>query len=280
MQINLFMKKSILALVTLIAATHFAFSQDEGAVVKRERIQLDKSIFVGGGVSSVLGNNFGDYSTGINFEAGYLKRLNRVISIGGSVSYLNFKYDANVIKSKPDVNGTGLSQDFYYDTQAASITEGYYLTLTGGDLSIISLAGNIKVNFVPVKDNSVISVYGFAKPFIASSKRSDVTGTLEYIYTPDNTNWYYDTSKNTGGTYTGESTITGGIFLGPGVELFPAKKVSFFAQASFGYTFPIDIVSTRSYGNDLTDLTNAKFPVSSLGFTSINFAGGISFNLD
>lgn len=275
------MKGLLLSVVSLFVITTITFSQDEGAVVKRERIQLNKGIFVGGGISSVLGSNFGDYSTGINFEAGYMKRINRVISIGGSISYLSFKYDPNVIKSKPDVNGTGLSQDFYYDYNATNITDGYYLTLTGGDISIISLAANFKFNFVPVKDNSVISVYGFAKPFIASAKRSEVTGVAEYIYTPDNVNWYYDSSQNGSGAYAGESNITGGIFVGPGVELYPARKISVFAQASFGYTFPIDIVSTRSYGNDITnDLNNSKFPMSSLGFSSLNFAAGVSFNLD
>ncbi len=259
--------------LTLFFSTVFlvTLAQDEGAVVKKERIQLDKGIFLGGGVSIAAGSNLGDYSSGINFEGGYMVRLNRVVSVGGSVSYLRFNYDASVLK-----NGV-TSPDWYYDTQTASSNDGYYLTLTGGDVSIISLAANFKFNFVPVKDNSVVSVYGFAKPFIGSASLSGVSGLAEY----HDTNGNPDPTLNRTGSFASKSSITGGIYLGPGVEINPAKSISFFAQASFGYTFPIDIVSTRSYGNDYnTDLANPDFPTKSLGFTSINFAAGISFNLD
>lgn len=259
-----------------------SMAQDEGAVVKKERIERDKGIFVGGGVSIASGSNLGDYSTGINFEGGYIKRLNRVLSIGGSISYLSFKYDPGVLNNKPDVNGTGLPQNFYYDTQASIIDNGYLLTLSGGDVSIISLAANIKFNFVPVKDNSVVSVYGFVKPFIASATVSAISGYGEYYYFDTGLNdWTTDTSGDLSGAYNSKTSITGGIYLGPGIEINPAKPISFFAQASFGYTFPLEIVSTRSYGNDYNiDLASNDFPLKSLGFTSINFSAGVSFNLD
>lgn len=259
----------------------FAQAQDEGAVVKKERIERDKGIFVGGGISIAGGSNLGDYSTGINFEGGFNKRVNRVFSIGGSLSYVKFAYDPEVLTTKPDPSGQGLPPDFYYDTSLplSSVSEGYFLTLNGGDLSIISLAANLKFNFVPVKDNSVVSVYAFAKPFIASSTVSSISGTAEYIYY-DGTDWVYDATGDVSGTYDSKSSITGGIFLGPGLEINPAKPISIFVQASFGYTFPMEVVSTRSYGNDFNDLAANNFPLSSLGFTSINFAAGVSFNID
>lgn len=271
----------IVLLLIFSSSCILALAQDEGAIVKKERIQLDKGIFVGGGVSIASGSNLGDYSTGINFEGGYMKRLNRVLSIGGSISYLSFKYDANVLKTKPDINGTGLSPNFYYDTQAALINDGYYLTLSGGDINIISLAANLKFNFVPVRDNSVISFYGFAKPFIASATVSTISGFVEYYHYDLSSNWVADPSQSGTGTYNSKTSITGGIYLGPGIELNPAKAISIFVQASFGYTFPLDIVSTRSYGNDYyIDLQKPEFPTSSLGFTSINFSAGVSINLD
>lgn len=266
---------SVLLCLPLIVAN----AQDEGAVVKKERIQKDKGIFIGGGISILGGDNLGDYSNGINFEGGYTKRLNRIVSIGGSISYLKFAYDP-ALSSKPDAS-TGITKDFYYDTNAGSITEGYLLTLTGGDVSMISLAANLKFNFVPVMDNSVISVYGFAKPFISSATVSSISGVGEYYYFDTGLNdWQADPSSDATGTYESQSSITGGIFLGPGIEINPAKPVSIFVQASFGYTFPMDVVSTRSYSNDWSVLTDNKFPLYSLGFTSINFSAGISFNLD
>ena len=45
------------------------------------------------GASFTLGENIGDYSVGFNIEAGFVKRMNRVFSIGPSISYLSFEYD-------------------------------------------------------------------------------------------------------------------------------------------------------------------------------------------
>ena len=186
-----------------------------------------------------------------------------------------------MLKNKPDINGTGISQNFYYDTNAAVVDQGFFLTLSGGDVSILSAALNLKFNFVPVKDNSIVSVYGFAKPFIASTSMSALSGVAEYwAYNYSQSDWFPNPSLNASGTYKSKSSITGGIFVGPGIEINPAKPVSIFFQASFGYTFPMDIVSTRSFSNDVNDLGSDAFPISSLGFTSINFAAGISFNLD
>lgn len=273
------LRKSLF-LIGLLASVYVQ-AQDEGAVVMKERIERDKSIFVGGGISILGGDNLGDYSNGINFEGGFIKRLNRIVSIGGSVSYHKFAYDPEVLSNKPDPSGQGLPPDFYYDTSLpiSSVSEGYFLTLNGGDVSMLSLALNLKVNFVPVKDNSVISVYAFAKPFISSSTVSSISGTAKYIYF-DGSDWVYDSSGDVSGTFNSKSSITGGIFIGPGIEINPAKPISFFAQASFGYTFPMEVVSTRSYGNDFNDIGANNFPLASLGFTSINFAAGISFNID
>jgi hypothetical protein len=272
------MKKTAFILFISIINISIGISQDEGSVVKRERIDRDKSIFIGAGLSIVGSSNFGDYTNGINFEAGYTKRLNRVLSIGGSLSYLKFSYDPSIIERTPA--GKDIPNYVYYDktiTDLNNVNDIWLLSLRGGDVSMISLAGTIKLNFVPVKDNSVVSVYGFAKPFVSMASVSKATAKLEaYQYTTD---WFENPSEDLAGEYE-DSSFTGGIFIGPGIEFFPAKKVSFFAQASFGYTFPIKIISTRSYGNDINlDVVN-DFPLRSGSFTSINFAAGISFNLD
>ena len=253
-------------------------AQDEGAVVKKERIERDKGIFFGGGVSIAAGSNLGDYSTGINFEGGFNKRVNRVFSIGASVSYLSFKYDPAVQTSRP--SSGGIPPDFYYDDQSIP-PYGYFATLSGGDVSILSLAANLKFNFVPVKDNSTISVYAFAKPFIASASIGAVSGYGEYWeYDAIADDWFADPTQDVDGVNDAKTSITGGIFIGPGIEINPAKPVSFFVQAAFGYTFALDLVSTKSYTNDLNSWNEPNFPLASVGFPSINFAAGISFNID
>ena len=74
----------------LLVCSSFASAQDEGTIVKRERIERSSNIFLGFGPSFTLGKNIGDYSVGFNIEGGYVKRLNRVFSIGPSISYVKF----------------------------------------------------------------------------------------------------------------------------------------------------------------------------------------------
>src|SRR3989337_3602771 len=85
--------KKLYVLILFSAFITIVNAQDEGTIVKKARLERSKGIFIGGGPSFTLGKNIGDYSKGLNFEAGYLTRLNRVISIGPSISYISFKYD-------------------------------------------------------------------------------------------------------------------------------------------------------------------------------------------
>lgn len=156
----------------LLICSISAIAQDEGTIVKRERIQRDKNIFVGGGIS--LAPSLDDYPLGINFEGGFSKRLNRILSIGGSVSYLKFKFDQNITSSSK-IDPTNVStypSNFYYDATTIASNAGILINISGGDLSVISLAANIKLNLVPIKENTKISVYGFAKPFVAKATTS------------------------------------------------------------------------------------------------------------
>lgn len=293
------MKKTICLLVAFSAFVISVSAQDEGNITKRDRINLDKGIFLGIGPSFTLGKNIGDYSTGLNVELGYMSRLNRVISVGGSISYMSFKYDPE----KTGVNNSFISDetisDGYYDNWLAM-----YVDFKGGDMNLVSLAANLKFNLVPVMDNSTISVYAFAKPFLTMASRTAVKGTAYLFWVPDyDFNGVYSEDEIIDGAYSAvqvpweagdptweaegitisdklnkDSRITGGIFVGPGIEIFPAKNVSFYAQAAFGYTFPVSFVSTKKYeGNSLNSM-DEEFPVIEQGFPSVNLQFGISFN--
>lgn len=310
------MKKFICLAGCLLLTTVILTAQDEGVIKKRERIDRNKSIFIGGGGSFTLGKNIGDYSVGFNGEVGFLKRLNRILSIGPSISYLNFKYDPEITSaSRGAYYGTGdipIEYNSAYDTWNdkyglnQEYDYAYVLTLEGGDLSLISLALNIKVNFIPITDNTKFSIYGFAKPFIALTNRKAVTGSGkrwvweayedtngtsneadDYLYPNTNDDkWYPDgyeeawSSEGTGGfpVLAKESSVTGGIFLGPGIEIMPAKSVSIFLQAAFGYTFPVSYVSTKSYDDTVQSYASDEFPMVKKGFPSINLQCGVSFN--
>ncbi|HYF68089.1 MAG TPA: hypothetical protein VD884_08130 [Ohtaekwangia sp.] len=281
------MKKLYCLFGVLILFSTSVSAQDEGTIVKRERLARANNIFLGIGPSFTFGKNIGDYSLGFNGEVGFLKRMNRVLSIGPSISYLSFDYDPektgfkNVFIGGPYVDQWG---DSYYG--------GMRVDLKGGNLAITSLAFTAKINFVPVKDNTKFSVYGFVKPFISVVSRSEVTG-LAYVYTnygdPEDPQDWEDTGAvveldpedsdfEVSDKLKEGTEVTGGIFIGPGVEYNPGKNISFFAQASFGYTFPVTFVSSEKYeGFELEDV-NEEYPMTKEGFPSINIQLGISFN--
>lgn len=289
--------KRIVCLAGFLLSAYAIIAQDEGVIQKRERIDRSKSIFLGFGPSFTLGENIGDYSVGFNVEAGFVKRMNRVFSVGPSLSYLSFKYDPEK---------TGFNNVFiggpYTDPQGDLYHEGLYFDLSGGKLSLISLAVNLKFNFIPIKDNTKVSVYGFAKPFLSFATREAVTGVGTYLINygdiESEADWDkvedFDWEAGAEDFYGYEppddlekqTQVTGGIFIGPGVELFPTGKVSGFFQASIGYTFPVSYISTKAYensenyGNDLDVFLEQieEYPLTKKGFPSINLQFGVSFN--
>jgi hypothetical protein len=253
-----------------------------------------------------LGKNIGDYKTGANFEFGFLKRANRVFSWGPSISFVGFDYDPEVTTAKGGDAFVGIGDPNGWTSKypvEGDFTYGYVLNLKGGDLTLTSIAINLKLNFVPIKEGTKVSVYGFAKPFVTFVSRTEVSGSdIRYVYEsfeddmgtsdPDDDLLYYDQGDETWYPDGYESEwgadnfdalaegdeVTGGVFLGPGVELFPTSKFSAFVQASFGYTFPITFISTSSYDNTVTDYVNKEFPLVKKGFPSVNLQFGASFN--
>ncbi|MBL0743564.1 hypothetical protein [Chryseolinea lacunae] len=293
--------------IFLVMTGFSVMAQDEGAIVKRERIDKSKGIFLGLGPSFTFGKNIGDYKNGINAEIGFLKRLNRIFSVGPSVSYVNFKYDPEVtsLKSGNAYIGSGDPNDWRtkYGLPSLNYQYGYVLNLEGGDLSLISLAVNLKLNFIPVKDDTKFSVYGFAKPFISIASRKEVKGSDarytyetyedtggtqstadDYLYyNQDDDTWYPDGYESNWGpsdyeALKSETKVTGGIFIGPGIEIMPAKSFSFYLQAALGYTFPVSYVSTAAYDKTVTSYVNEKFPMVTKGFPSVNVQVGASYN--
>jgi hypothetical protein len=298
--------KKTLTLLMGICLWVSANGQDEGTIIKKERIERNLGISLGAGPSLTFGKNIGDYSSGFSLELGFVKRLNRVLSIGPSISYISFKYDPDVTSVNGGAYvGEGDPNDWgtKYGLNNLEYDYGYILTLKGGDISMISAALNLKLNFIPVRDNSKISVYGFVKPFIAMSSRKEVSGSdVRYtyeIYEDDNNtsttnddilnynlgdrDWYEDGFESEWGAESypalaEETSITGGLYVGPGIEFMPARAVSIFVQASFGYTFPISFISTKAYEPTVDDYVEEEFPMVKKGFPSLNLQAGLTFN--
>lgn len=298
--------KKIVYLLSFSLICFSVAAQDEGLLTKQARIALSNGVFVGIGPSFTFGKNIGDYSKGLNVEVGYMKRVNRVLSIGPSVSYLSFKYDAKETGS----NNAFLNyDDEYFDSNHYMyFIEGVYVDFKGGDMNLISLAANIKLNLIPIMDERKFSFYVYAKPFVTSVTRKEVKGTgyIFNVYDINDDSFYsgdeavesivnYNSVTaqapwepgNPGWAAIGfditddlkkDSRITGGVFVGPGVEFLPTKNISFYLQALVGYTFPVSFVSTEKYkGNDFNNL-DKDYPMTENGFPSLNLQFGVSFN--
>jgi hypothetical protein len=267
--------KNLLLTLVLFMFCLSAAAQDEGQAVAKARFERDKSIYFSGGPSLTFGDNIGDYSNGINFEAGFVTRLNKIVSIGPSISYVKFKYDPEITS---DIGGA------YVEDLGDGYWQGYIINLTGGDLSLTSLAFNLKLNLIPISDNSKIAVYAFAKPFVSYSKRTDVFGVSDYYLSyNDGATWDLEESGIEWGPddydiLKEKSEVTGGIFIGGGLEFFPNGKVSFFVQPSLGYTLPVTFISTQSYEPTVEAYLDDNFPMVTKGFPSLNIQFGISFN--
>lgn len=305
---NSFCRYSIL--VVLICSSLASFGQDEGAAVAKARFARPSSIYVNGGFARTFGENIGDYSSGTTFEAGFLRRLNKLVSIGGFVSMARFAYDPSKTPTSPtdedlfqgydtDLRITSTASTTYRDTYIIDANydfpHGYQLSLTGGDVSLTMVGADIKLNLVPVSDDSKFSVYAFAKPFVAFAHRDDVSGSgQQYLYEARvvNNNFEYDLGDNTwyesayqedwgpdGYPALGaENSVSGGLLVGPGIEFNPGKSVSAFVQAAFGYTLPVSFVSTGAFSRTTASYTNPSFPIIKKGFPSLSFQAGVSYN--
>ena len=75
--------KGMFIIVTLLTISIYVCAQDEGPISKKVAFAKGRSFYLIGGPSFHLGK--GDYSSGLNLEAGYLVRLNRTLSIGPCV---------------------------------------------------------------------------------------------------------------------------------------------------------------------------------------------------
>jgi len=278
------MKKLLLSACIILLLFTTTYAQDEGQAVAQARFERSNGIYISGGPALVLGKNLGDYNNGLGLEAGYMKRLNKVLSIGPSISYLRFTYDEE--KTYP----------YYYDPEFDVAIEYYQ---EGGDLSLVSLGFSIKLNFVPVSDDSKASIYGIATPFFSQIARQEFTATGDFYANADFDGLYNDLlltedfDSDDIPQLAKDSKSSGGVHIGFGVEFAPVKPISFFLQATFCYTLAVKYSATDSFLKEEDQYVDAEdtiyydayntiyleeFPIVNKGFSSLNIKGGISFN--
>ncbi len=248
-------------------------AQDTGPAQAMQRFSYPHFSFLSAG--PIIGSS-GDYKKGFQLELGYGKRLNKVIYIQGCISYQKLTndytgYDFYVSETdEPTAFPPGtIDNEVPYDPYDDSFEVG----LRGGDLSMFTLSGVLRVNLIPYSESAKVLVYGFIQPAIGVAVLSDIQ--KEVRLTID-----YNYDQITESTRASTSNFVSGISLGPGVEVLPTQKFSFFAQVAFGGYFGNDIVLDKtSYSNNTSSINNPNFPVKDSGaLVSISVKLGVQYN--
>jgi len=304
----MFVRRFVLGLAATLSF-FLGYGQDEGPAVARARFDYPNALVVSAGLTRVYNKNVGNYTWGKSFDFSYSRRLNRVISVGGSVSHSEFDYDPTKTPVTP--TSENLYQGFDYDAQLESTSaltykdlyaiadnyeflKGFQLTLEGGRVALTSIGLQLKIDLIPLSEKTPFSVYLLARPFVAISRRGAVTGKgTMYLYqatvkdnnftTTTDEKWYPTKYTEIWGPQNYKAleavtVLTGGLQFGPGIEWRPGKRVSIQLNTLMGYTLPVSFVSTRSYEKTLASYTNPEFPMVKKGFPALGLYAGVAWN--
>src|SRR4030095_1481679 len=107
--------------------------------------------------------------------------------------------------------------NFYYTSSQAQYL---LVNISGGDLKQFYFSAIAKINFVPIKSNTIASVYGLVAPSLVMSTLDPVKSNINYFDHPTDDD-YLQVNNDSYTLSSSESTVTGGINLGVGVEFFP-----------------------------------------------------------
>jgi len=283
------MKNSIvLSLVFIALFLQASWAQEEGTLTKKERIVNGNSIYLLVGPSFRF-NNKSDYSGGLNLEVGFLKRLNRITSIGASIGYTKFNFDQSLsdsFKNADAIGNNAFIEDGGYEV--------YVDTLKGGNLNFLSVGLDFKLEFIPFSEARKLSAYGIVKPFLLVSGRSEVSALTRIYYSDtnpmilpyNNVNWSGDgellgnfNSQSSGrGHWASTTEISGGVGLGVGIDYSLKSNIKIYMQSALKFTLPITHIKTNAFpASRERGYNNKDYPFVKEGFSTINLAVGVSY---
>ncbi|MBL7872552.1 MAG: hypothetical protein JNM78_13125 [Cyclobacteriaceae bacterium] len=277
------MKRIVWVIFAILLVGNFSVcAQDEGAITKKARVvSKANTVYISAGPSLRFAGNSSDYSGGLQVTAGYLKRMNRIVSMGSFLSFTKFDYDS------------ALSNKFFIEENGYEIKK---VQMQGGDLKLSSIGLDIRFDLIPSERVKKVAVFGIVKPFILLAKRTDVN--IHSISGQNNIapgepghndnppkNWYKtgdeeDLNSSTPGySRLGAKTeFSGGIQAGIGGAFVLPSGLAFSLQSTVGATLPITHIDTRSFSSTLeTYNNNPNFPFVKKSFASLNISLGVSY---
>ncbi|HMG90660.1 MAG TPA: hypothetical protein VK589_11395 [Chryseolinea sp.] len=261
--------------------------QEEAVIAVKARLEKSNSLHFNLGAATSLGQN--NYQGGTFVGLGYQKRVNRILSVGTLLNYASYRSDYNNFMTDRylDPNWTIFIPNNTYYT--ASQAQYLIVNLSGGDIRQLSLGAVAKINFVPIKSNTVASGYALVAPSLVMSSLEEVESNINFFDHPTIDD-YLQVNNQSYILSESQTTTTGGINIGVGVEFFPTNLFSFYMQAGLGYTFPVPFVDTSLYENHILAVDSynpfdkvpplpKNFPLSDdKGFTTLNFQLGLTYN--
>lgn len=280
-------KTYLIAFVLVVVCVCTGISQDEGVLTKKVRITNGKSFAFSTGPSFRF-NNKSDYSPGLHIEAGYLTRLNRLVSIGGSLSFSKFNFSEKLSNSYADSKAIGNN---IFQQEAGYGYEVYVVAMKGGNLNFFSAGFDVKIDFMPYKAENKFSVYGLIKPFLLASARSEVSASTNSWSA--NENPFEDpkfwsggdfvesiTAKDAGHeSWAAKTELAGGIGIGAGVDFMVKQKLRLFFNPLLKFTSPITHIKTNEFPTSWNDgYYNPDYPFAKKGFSTLTVALGIAYS--
>jgi hypothetical protein len=285
------MKNSIILSCLLIALSYSAaWSQEEGTLIKKERIAKGKCFYLLGGPSFRF-NNTSDYSGGLNLEAGFLKRLNRITSVGASLNYSKFNFDQWLSNSFENADAIG--NNAFLETGGYEV---YVVYMEGGDLNFLSVGLDFKFEFIPFSEGRKLSAFGLIKPFFLVSSRSAVSASTEIAYpaivpyklpynSDANNSWdvgdpFENINADTPGyeRWAADTEISGGVAFGVGLDYSIKSNIKIFMQSTLKFTLPITHIKTNAFPASRDGgYDNPEYPFVKEGFSTLNLSVGVSY---
>ncbi|MBA4055775.1 MAG: hypothetical protein C0490_13750 [Marivirga sp.] len=281
------MKQIVFVALALLFIVEQSTAQEEAVIAVKSRLEKSNSLHFNLGSANSLGQT--NYRGGTLVGLGYQKRINRIVSIGVSITYASYRTDyADYMTGKyKDARwGNNLQPtNFYYtDSQAQYIL----VNLSGGNLNHVNISPVVKINFVPIMSNTLASFYGLVSPGLVVSTVGRVESNINFFDHPS-IEEYKQVNNDSFESSAAQTKLTGGISISAGVEFFPTSLFSFYIQTGLGYSFPVPFVDTALYQkrvlekdefNPFDDYPlSADYPIShDKGFTTWNFQLGITYN--
>lgn len=271
------MKIALFLLMFLTSLFRDCEAQEDEVVLVKARLERSNEIQFALASCSSLGQN--NYTGGNKVGLGYLKRLNRVLSIGGNISYTTFRTDyADFMTGKYfDARWNNAQpNNFYFPS---NMSEYYLVNLSGGELNQIHFLIPFMFNFIPIKSSTITSFYASISPGVILSKIGQVLGNENYFQHPT-IDQYIQVNNRSFEAARKQSKLTGGMMLNLGVDFFPTHVFSFSFQVGYGYSLPVPFVDTSLYqSHTIEEYRDEKFPLSvNKGLSTASFQFGLSYN--